>query len=196
MDSYEKVYEAVKAELSEKRFRHSIGVMSRCVDFAKANGADVEKARLIGIAHDIAKEIPKEDRVRVAIAHGVELDEIEKQNTSLIHAKLGAQICKERFGFTEDMCRAIEAHTTAKANMGVLDKILYLSDYCEPNRAFDTEPIYELGKKSLNDGYFAALVGKIKFTLDRGSKIHKDSIEAYNSFLTERERLKSDDIER
>ena len=187
MESYEIVYEAVKRELSEKRFRHSVGVMERCVDFARANGADVEKARLIGIAHDIAKEIPKEERVRMAVAHGIELDEMEKENTSLIHAKLGAEICRERFGFTDDMCQAIAAHTTAKEYMNDLAKILYLSDYCEPNREFDTTPIYELGKRNLEDGFFAALIGKIKYTLDCHSKLHMDSIKAYNRFLEERQ---------
>lgn len=185
MKNFEEVYEAVKAELSEARLRHSEGVMNRCVEFAKIHGADVEKARLIGIAHDIAKEIPKPDRVRVAQEHGVELDEFEKTNTSLIHAKLGAKICKERFGFTDDMCHAIESHTTAKAHMDILDKILYLSDYCEPGREFDVKQVYELGKKDLNAGYYKALVEKIKFTLDRESKIHPDSIYAYNNFLEE-----------
>lgn len=187
MKSYEEVYEAVKLELSEERLEHCKGVESRCVEYAKLNGVDVEKARLIGIAHDIAKEIPKEDRVRIALEKGIELDDFEKENTSLIHAKLGAIICKERFEFTEDMCEAIEAHTTAKPNMSILDKILYLSDYCEPNREFkEATEVYELGKKNLNEGYFSALVGKIKFTLNRGVKIHKDSIDAYNSFLNEK----------
>ena len=185
MKSYEEVYKAVRAELSEERFKHSEGVMSRCVEFAKLNGVDIEKARLVGIAHDIAKEIPKNDRLRIALENGIELDEFEKENISLAHAKLGAKICKDRFGFTDDMCKAIEAHTTAKQNMNVLAKILYLSDYCEPNREFDTEPIYELGRKNLEEGYFSALVGKIKNTLDKKAKIHKDSIDAYNSWLND-----------
>lgn len=184
MKNYEEVYEAVKAELSESRLKHSEGVMQRCVEYASLNGIDVEKAKLVGIAHDIAKEIPKQDRVRIALENGIELDEFEKENTSLIHAKLGAKICKDRFGFTEDMCKAIEAHTTAKLNMSILDKILYLSDYCEPNRDFkEAIEVYELGKKNLDEGFFAALVGKIKFTLNRGSKIHKDSIDAYNYLI-------------
>lgn len=187
MKSYEEVYELVKAELSEERFKHSQGVMNRCIEFAKLNNVDIEKAKLIGIAHDIAKEIPKNDRVRIALENGIELDEFEKENTRLIHAKLGAKICKDKFGFTDDMCKAIEAHTTAKKGMDILDKILYLSDYCEPNRNYDIELVYELGKKNLNEGYFMALVGKIKFTLDTKSKIHKDSIEAYNDWLNENE---------
>ena len=186
MKSYEEVYEIVKEELSENRFHHCEGVAKRCAEFAKLNNIDVEKARLVGIAHDIAKEIPKEDRVRIAIENGIKLDDFEKENTSLIHSKMGAKICKERFGFTEDMCNAIIAHTTAKPNMQILDKILYLSDYCEPNRDFDSaKSVYEIGKEDLNEGYYQALIGKIKYMLSKGVKIHFDSINAYNSFLDE-----------
>ena len=186
MKSYEEVYEVVKQILSKERFNHSIGVMERCKEFAILNNVDVEKAKLIGIAHDIMKEIPKSDRVRVAIEYGIKLDDFEKENTGLIHAKLGAKVCRDRFGFTEDMCRAIEAHTTAKSNMQILDKILYLSDYCEPGRDFDVNPVYEIGKSNLNEGFYQALIGKINYTLKRGAKIHKDSIDAYNTFLDER----------
>lgn len=184
MKSFEEVYEVVKKELSEKRFHHSVCVMERCIEFAKIHGEDVEKAKLIGIAHDIAKEIPKELRVKTAEEHGVYLDEFEKKNTSLIHAKLGAKLCEERFGFSKDMCDAIEVHTTAKSEMTNLQKILYLSDYSEASREFDgAKETYEKGKENLDEGYFMALVGKIKCMLDRNIAIHYDSIDAYNDYL-------------
>ena len=186
MKSYEEIYETVKKELSVARLKHSEGVSERCVEFAKLNGIDINKARLIGIAHDIAKEIPREDRIKIAIEKGIDLDEFEKENTGLIRAKLGAEICKERFDFSDDMCQAIVAHTTAKQKMSILDKILYLSDYCEPSRDFkQAQEAYEIGRINLNEGYYKALVGKIKFTIDKNSKIHKDSIDAYNSYLDE-----------
>lgn len=187
MKNFEEVYEIVKKELSEERFHHSVCVMERCVEFASIHGEDIEKAKLIGIAHDIAKEIPKELRVKVAEEHGIILDEFEKKYTSLIHAKLGAKICEERFGFSKDMCEAIASHTTAKANMSMLQKILYLSDYSEASRNFKgAVETYEKGKENLNEGYFLALVGKIKFTLDKNIPIHYNSIDAYNDFIEKR----------
>ena len=185
MKSYEEVYEIIKKELSEERFKHSEGVMRRCVEFAKIYGIDEEEAKLVVIAHDIAKEIPKEDRIRIATQNGVELDEIECENTTLIHGKLGAKICKERFGFTDEMCEAIAVHTVGKANMSTLDKILYISDCCEPNRQIaEANRVYETTKKNLDEGFLIALVEKIKYTLNQGSKIHKNSIEAYNYLIS------------
>lgn len=184
MKSFEEVYEIVKSELSEERFAHSEGVAQRCEEFARLNGVDIEKAKLVGIAHDIAKEVPKEVRIKIAIENGIELDEFEKENTSLIHAKLGAKICKDRFGFSDDMCRAIEAHTTGKKDMSLLDKILYLSDCCDHTREFEgVDDIYKAGIQSLDEGYILALTRKIEYTLMKRCKIHKDSIDAYNDYL-------------
>lgn len=184
MKSFEEVYEIVKNTLSEKRFKHSEKVMERCVEFAKLYGEDVEKARLIGIAHDIAKEIPKDKRVAEAEKSGTILNDFERKHNSLIHAKHGAVICREQFGFSEDMCDAISFHSTAKANMSKLAKILYLSDICEETRDFPEAKIaYEKGKKDLDDGYLYALGHIIKYMVDSKTPIHKVSIDAFNDML-------------
>ena len=51
------IKERLKSTLSEKRYNHSLAVMQRCEELAKIYGEDVEKARLIGLAHDVAKEM-------------------------------------------------------------------------------------------------------------------------------------------
>lgn len=184
MKSFEEVYEIVKETLSPKRFEHCKNVMDRCIEFAEIFGEDVEKARLIGIAHDITKEIPRDKRVELAEKDGVVLDDFEKENTSLIHAKHGAVICRRDFDFTDDMCEAIAAHTTGKVGMTKLAKILYLADYSEAGRDFkEAIEAYELGKKNLDDGYFAALTGKIYYTMMDKRAIHQASIDAYNDLI-------------
>lgn len=184
MKSFEEVYEIVEKTLSPKRFEHSKNVMDRCIEFAILFGEDIEKARLIGIAHDIAKDIPRNKRVELAEKDGVVLDDFEKKHKSLIHAKHGAVICKRDFGFSEDMCEAVSAHTTAKVGMTKLAKILYLADYSEAGRDFkEASEAYELGKKDLEEGYFAALTGKIYYTMVDRRAIHQDSIDAYNDLV-------------
>lgn len=185
MKSFEEVYEIVKETLSPKRFEHCINVMDRCIEFAKIFGEDIEKAKLIGIAHDIAKEIPRDKRVEYAEKDEVILTDFEKENTSLVHAKHGAVICKRDFCFTEDMCEAIAAHTTGKVGMTKLAKILYLADYSEIGRDFkEAQEAYEIGKKDLEEGYFVALTGKIYFTMVDKRAICQDSIDAYNELVS------------
>lgn len=184
MKSFEEVYEIVKETLSEERFIHSKCVMDRCIEYAQIYGENVEKAKLIGIAHDIAKEIPREKRIEEAEKDGVVLDELSKRSKALIHAKHGAVICRDKFGFSEDMCDAISYHTTAKTNMSKLAKILYLADFSEESRNFpEAIKAYELGKKDLNEAYLYALTGKIKYMLDDRIEMHQDSIDAYNEMV-------------
>ena len=119
MLSYEEIYEIVKERLSEKRFYHSECVVERCVEYAEIYGVDIEKAKIAGIAHDVAKEIPKEEQIKVAESYGIKLDEIEKMQIPLIHSKLGAEIARKEFGCTDDICEAIKWHTTGKENMSI-----------------------------------------------------------------------------
>ena len=185
MKSFEEVYEIVEKTLSPKRFEHCKNVMDRCIEFAEIFGEDIEKARLIGIAHDIAKEIPRDKRVEHAEKDGVILNDFEKENTALIHAKHGSVICRRDFGFTDDMCEAIAAHTTGKVGMTKLAKILYLADYSEVGRDFkEAIEAYEIGKKNLDKGYFTALTGKIYFTMMDKRAIHQASIDAYNDLVS------------
>lgn len=124
----EQIKSKLQASLSEKRYNHSLEVMKRCVELAKIYGVDEEKARLVGLAHDIAKELPEEEAIKIVKENNIELDDIEMQNYKLWHAKIGAVICKNEFGFTQDMVQAVENHTTGKAGMDLLSQILYVAD--------------------------------------------------------------------
>ena len=124
----EHIKEKVKQVLSEKRYNHSLAVMQRCEELAQLYGADIEMARKVGIAHDIAKEFREEERNNAIKQYNLQLDEIEKQNPALLHAKIGAAICKNEFGFTQEMVQAVENHTTAKPKMDLLSKILFVAD--------------------------------------------------------------------
>ena len=117
MVEYEVVYEDVKKLVSEKRFKHSEGVVQRALEYAQIYGADENEVKLSAIAHDIAKELPKDKIISYAKEIGVNLDKIEKINLNLPHAKLGAQICKTKYEFTDDMANAVKYHTTGRENM-------------------------------------------------------------------------------
>ena len=117
METYEKIYEDAKNALSEKRFKHSECVVKRAIEYARIYGANEEEVKLVAIAHDIAKEIPKNEMIDYANKLGVELDDIERTNLNLVHAKRGANICETKYSFTEDMVNAVKYHTTGRENM-------------------------------------------------------------------------------
>ena len=113
----EEIQNYVKNTLSEKRYNHSKGVMERAKELAIKFGADVDVCSKIGIAHDIAKEIPEEEKIKYCMENNIEIDEIERINTTLLHAKIGKDIAIKTFGFSEKMGQAIKNHTTGDKNM-------------------------------------------------------------------------------
>ena len=136
MIEYEQLYKEVKNILSEKRFKHSEGVVKRAIEYAKIYNVDIEKIKLIAIAHDIAKELTNEEIDKYVKEYGIILDDIEKKNKDLIHAKIGAYICKYKYDFTDDMANAIKYHTTGKANMSIIEKIILIFEYYRKNNLF------------------------------------------------------------
>lgn len=76
--SYEEIEKIVKQTLSEKRFNHSKGVAKRAIELAHIYKQDEQKAKLIGIAHDIAKEMPKEQALQYIKENNIIFDEIEE----------------------------------------------------------------------------------------------------------------------
>ena len=126
MIKYEKLYEDVKEVLSEERFNHSERVVKRAIEYAKIYNVDIEMVKLVAISHDIAKELSEEENQKYISKYNIKLDDIEKVNKSLLHAKIGAYICKEKYGFTDDMINSVRYHTTGRENMSILEKIIYL----------------------------------------------------------------------
>ena len=82
------IQEYIKDNLSEKRYYHSKCVMQRSIELAKKYGADVEIASKIGIAHDVAKEMTEEEKLKYVKENNIEIDETEKVNTGLLHEKI------------------------------------------------------------------------------------------------------------
>lgn len=119
-----------------KRHAHILGVEEEAVKLARRWGADEELARRAGILHDCTKYWPTQRHLDYCREYGVELDALELKSEKLLHAKTGALVARHIFGQPDEVYDAIYCHTTGKADMTVLDKIIYIADYMEPNRDF------------------------------------------------------------
>jgi predicted HD superfamily hydrolase involved in NAD metabolism len=163
--------------------------MERAIEYAKIYGEDTEKAKLAGILHDIAKEIPKEEKILKAEKYGIILNEEERENPGILHGKIGAKIAKIEFGLDEDICNSIAYHTTGRPNMSKLEKIIYMADYTGIDRNFeDTNYMYELAKKDLDEAMMYCLKKTIK-SITRDDKIlHLDTVKAYNFYIKNKNR--------
>lgn len=133
--NYEKLEKQLKKELDNDRFRHTIGVAHTAAALAMRFGYDMDKAYLAGLLHDCAKCISNDKKLLLCEKNKLEVSEIEKQSPFLLHAKLGSFLAKEKYGVEdEEILSAIRWHTTGHAQMTLLEKIIYIADYIEPNR--------------------------------------------------------------
>ena len=180
----EEIKNNVKQRLSPERFHHSECVMMKCIELAEKFKYDQEIAAKVGIAHDIAKEIPTEEKLKYIEKNKIKIDDIERQNTSLLHAKIGESIAIKEFGFTKEMGQAIRAHTTGIPNMTLIDKILFIADRTSEEREFpDIAYLNTLLEKSIDEAVLYIIDKKIMFQIEKKAQIHPNSIIARNYIL-------------
>jgi len=134
-----------EALLGPQRVLHMRGTEAAAVSLAEHWGADVELAREAAILHDITKGLNREAQLQIYEEYDIIPDDFESGSEKLLHAMSGALVARARFGVCDAVFEAIACHTTGRGGMTLLDKVLYLADYIEPNRDFpEVEHMREL----------------------------------------------------
>jgi len=184
MDDAQIIGELTK-RLSPKRLRHSIGVSQTAESLAVRFDCDKEKARLAGLLHDLAREVPVNDLLPRAQAFGIVVCDIESAEPILLHAPLAAKMVQAEFGIDDaEIIQAIIVHTTGALNMTLLDKIIYLADAIEPGRSFEgADEIRKMAQTDLDKALLSALDQSICYIVKRGGLIHPATIAARNQIL-------------
>ena len=185
LELIEKIKLDLKEILSEFRYNHSIGVMEKSIELARIYGEDEDKAALAGLTHDIAKEIPDEEAFKIAEKNNIQLDEVERMHTRLLHGPIGAYIVKEKYGFDEQIQDAIKYHTASYYKMDMLAKILYVADKIEETRK--SSPIIEEWRKVAREDIDQAIILIRNFVIEQIIKenglIHPVMIETRNKYM-------------
>ena len=155
----------MKEALSEDRYEHTIGVMYTAESLAMRYGVDMTKAAVAGLLHDCAKCIPNAQKLKMCKKNDIEITDMEEKNPSLLHAKLGAYLAEDVYGVTDpEILNAIRWHTTGKPDMSMMDIIIYMADYIEPNR--DKAPNLRAIRKLCFENIEEALYQVLEGTLD------------------------------
>lgn len=141
----------LKKKLDPLRYEHTLGVEFTCQALAMRYGYDLRKAGLAGLLHDCAKYFDDEMMVKKCQKYQIPITPSEYKDPSLLHAKLGAYLAKEKYQIADDdILTAIACHTTGKTDMSLLDKILYVADYIEPGR-YKAEGLPEMRRLAFID---------------------------------------------
>lgn len=175
----------LKKTLSEKRYKHSLGVCDEAVKLAKRYGADTDKAYIAGLLHDCAKGYSNDEQISLCQKYGIELDDMTLACKPVIHAPLGAEIARSEYGIDdEEILEAIRCHTVAKENMSLLDKIIYIADMIEPMRDFPgVDKLREAAEEDIDKVFIMGLKHSIVFNAQKNKIIHPDTISAWNYML-------------
>lgn len=182
---YEVIEKTLAQRLSAKRYKHSMGVSKTAVSLAERFGGDVNKARIAGILHDCAREVPRNILLQRAEAFGIVVGEVEQQEPVLLHAPVGAELARREYGIKDaDICRAIVWHTVGGPEMTLLDIIIYLADFIEPGRSFPgVDKLRLLAEKDLDAALLAAYDQTLQYIVEKGGLIHPATVAGRNSLL-------------
>ena len=121
--------------LDPKRFEHTLGVAYTAAALAMCYEVDINKAQTAGLLHDCAKCMSNEKKLLICEKHHIPVNDVEKKNPFLLHAKVGSYLAMKQFCIhDQDIINAILNHTTGRPGMSQLEKIIYIADYIEPGR--------------------------------------------------------------
>lgn len=187
----EKIIDLIRSKLEEKRFQHSLNVAESARYLAEKYGGDADKAYTAGLLHDVMKNSSPEEQLGVITEAGIELLPEERANKKLWHAIAGAAYIKKVMGIDDkELYKAVRYHTTGRANMTLLEKIVYLADYISAERDYkDVDVMRKLCDESMDSAVLYALEFGIPDLVRRGSVIHPDSIDLYNEAVMRRKEI-------
>ncbi len=165
--------------LNPNRVAHVLGCRDTAVALAKRWGADETDAARAGILHDITKAIDGPLQLTLCEAYGKILDDFSRKYPKTLHALTGSLVAERIFGENKAVVDAIAYHTTGKADMNLLEMIIYVADYMEPNRDFPgVETLRQLAFSDIQAALRLGLEMTMEHLKEQGSEVSPASREA------------------
>ena len=175
----EKLEHVVVLLLKPSRVNHVLGCRDTAVAMAKHWGADEVDAARAALLHDITKALDGPRQLTLAGEYGIILSAFQQKNPKTLHALTGSLVAEHLFEENDAVVQAIRHHTTGKADMNLLEKIIYVADYMEPNRNFPgVEELRELAFSDLDAALKLGLTMTLNLLNQQGSEISPESREA------------------
>jgi predicted HD superfamily hydrolase involved in NAD metabolism len=167
-----------RGRLSEGRYAHTLRVANTVKRLAKLYGLDPDKAHLSALLHDAAREMGKDELLRVAKEEGLPISDFEREHPVLLHGPVAAELaCKELGVEDAEVREAICHHTTGAPGIGPLALALYVADKIEPGRkGSGVEGLRKVALKSLRRAAMATLEDSISHNEQCGRPTHPKSL--------------------
>lgn len=184
----DKLRNELSKRLPRDRFEHVLRVDETAKKLAAKYGVPIDKAEKAALFHDIAKFTDKELLRTILIK-----EKIDKRLLSfhheLWHGPVGSVIASDEFGVKdEDILNAVRYHTTGRAGMSRLEKVIYVADMIEPGRQFPgVERLREIAMEDIDLAMGACIHQSVQFLVSKGVSVFPDSIDCYNEHVQRKE---------
>ena len=184
------IRDALEGRLKPARYEHSIGVAYTAMALAMRYQCDMEKAGMAGFLHDWAKQYDEGTIIKKCKKFALPLSEEEMDCPSVLHAKLGAYLVQRDFDISdEEILDAIRFHTTGRPDMTLLEMIIYVADYIEPNR--DKAPglakIRRMAFLNIKQATLCIMEDTIQYLREKKHPIDNMTLQAYSYYMENNE---------
>ncbi len=168
-----------KETLSPKRLQHTLNVRDVAVELAKQYGADVHKAAVAALLHDIAKEMTKEEMLQIFSHNAIMACDAPQKPFPVWHGFCAAILAKVKWGVEdEEILSAIRCHTTGKPGMTLLDKIIFLADMTSAERNYpEVEYLRKLERQDIHLAMRTAMEMNIQWLQQSGKPVDETSLQ-------------------
>lgn len=175
----------LKKILSKERYQHSRQVSSLAEKISDYYHIPSEKAKLLGLIHDCAKDYSQEELKGLMKKYHIYLDEVEEHIPGIWHAYVGAEIARNQFKVNDpEMLDAIRYHSTASGKLGLLGKIIYIADKIEPGRQLEhVDRARILVWQDIDSAMLELLNQEVNLLISKNLVIHPVTIQARNEIL-------------
>ncbi len=193
----------IRPYMSGKRLSHTyavereISVLSEL--YARENEFTLRAAALL---HDITKELSLDEQLQLCDEFGIIYTREEALTPKIFHSRTAAAVIKRDFPeyASEEILSAIRWHTTGHAAMTLGEQLLFLADYIEDTRTFEscvklrkffydgltTAKSTEAKEEHLRDTMIFSFDLTIRELLCDEKPIHTDTVEARNYFICQK----------
>ncbi len=167
--------------LDDYRLFHSECVCESAGILAEKYGADIKKARLAGLLHDITKQLGEQEHRRLI----GKMSSVENTNHKVWHQMSAPVYLKEKGIVTdEEILSAIRWHTTGKSGMSLLEKIVYTADFISADREYpDVEQVRGLADASLEKAMLYTSRYTIQTLTEKNFAVHPATVDCYNDMV-------------
>lgn len=172
--------------LTPKRYDHVLRVLetaNRFTEQCSFSIIDKERVSIAVLLHDLAKGMTDLELKEYAYSHRISLKDVPPP---VYHAIVGAWLAEHYFSIKDrEILEAIYYHTTGSVNFinNKIGAILFLADYLEPGREFDSNHICELIPDNILLALKEVVKEKIISVIQRNRVLDQESIAFYHSLI-------------